>query len=123
MADIMLDGIVLDFEAKAAAHIEHHRVFMQDIAGNMLQAFGPRIFDDQLHQHPAQSPPLQIRAQQNRVFAGFVDRIRVNANDADHLAGRLIKGHEGHRARVVELRQPRNEFMAEPLHGRKESEP
>ena len=47
----------------------------------------------------------------------------MDANDAEHLTGGLVESHESHRARVVKLRQSRNEFVTKLFHRREEPEP
>ena len=73
----------------------------------------------------AQPSPLPLRSdlQQDRVFAGLVDRVGVNPNHADHLVGDFVERHEGHRAGVVELGQPGDELVGELLHRREEPQP
>ncbi len=44
----------------------------------------------------------------------------MQADDAEHVAGRFLDGDEGHGARVVDLRETRDERVAEFLHRREE---
>ena len=118
-----LDRIGLHLEAEIPAHLQHDPVFVQDVARDHLQPLGPRIFDEQLHQRPAEPPALEIGPQQDGVFAALVDRIGVYPDHADQLVAGFVEGDKGHRAGVVELRQPGDELVGEFLHRRKEPQP
>src|SRR5882762_4526886 len=69
IADVVLDGIGLHFETEVPAHFQHDRVFRQNVPRDRFETFGFRVFDDQLHQRPAQPPALEIGSEQDRVFA------------------------------------------------------
>src|SRR5882762_106322 len=64
----------------------------------------------------AQPLSLEIGSEQDRVFAGLVDRIGVNPNHAHHLVGGFVERDKGHRAGIVELGQPGDELVGEFLH-------
>src|SRR5258707_8260346 len=123
VAHIVLDGIRLHFETEAPAHFQHHHILLKDIPRDSFEPFGLRVFDDQLHQRPAQPPALEIGSEQDRVFTALVDRIRVDLDQANHLVGGFIERDESHRAGVVELGQPRDERVGKLLHRREEPQP
>jgi hypothetical protein len=68
-------------------------------------------------------PALAIRSEQYPIFTILVDRIRVDPNHANHLVGGFVERDKGHRAGVIELRQPGNELMGKFHHLREKSEP
>ena len=53
----------------------------------LIKTFATGIFDDHLHEQPAETASLPIGPDQDGVFATVVVCIRMEANDADHLAG------------------------------------
>ena len=79
--------------------------------------------DDQLHQLPAEPVPLEVGAQENRIFAALVIGVGVKMYEPEQLPGRFVDGGERHRAPVIELGQPGDERMAEVLHRREEPQP
>jgi len=115
--------IGLDRETELPAHIQHRRVFLKHLARYSFQSFGFGVFDDQLHQYPAEPPALEIGPEQDRVFTALVDRIRVYPNHANQLIGGFVERNKSHRTGVVELGQPGDEFMGKLLHRREEPQP
>jgi hypothetical protein len=105
------------------AHFQHHGIFLQNLAVDAAQALEFCVFDDQLHQGPAQAPALEIRSQQDRVLAGPVAFIAVQPDNAEYLAAGFIQCDKGHRARIVQLRQARDELRREFLDGIEEAKP
>ena len=59
------------------------------------QVLGLGVFDQDLHQYPAQTSSLHVRPEQDRILAGFVDRIRMYAHDAKQFAVRFVQRDEG----------------------------
>src|ERR1700687_1313498 len=116
-------GISLDLKSQFPAHFQHHRIFLENLAGYLFQAFGLGVLDDQLHQRPAQASALEIGSQQDRVLAGLMNSVGVEPDDAEHLATGFIDCDKGHRARIIELRQFGDELMREFLDGIEEAKP
>src|SRR6202048_2922952 len=116
-------GIGLDLKSQFPAHFQHHRIFLENLAGYLLQALEFGVLDDQLHQGPAQASALEIRSEQDRVLAGLMNRVGVEPDHAEHLATGFIDGDKRHRAQIIELRQFRDELMREFLDGIEEAKP
>jgi len=76
-----------------------------------------------LHQGPTQASALEIRSQQDRVFAGLAGRVEVQPDDAERFATGFVDGDKGHGARKIKLRQAGNELMRELLDGIEEAQP
>jgi hypothetical protein len=66
-----------DMKAKLTAHLQHRRILLQNLAANEPQSLGSRIFDHQFHQQPAETPSLQIGADEDRVFPAFICGVGV----------------------------------------------
>jgi hypothetical protein len=116
-------GIGLDLKSQFPAHFQHHRIFLENLAGYLFQAFGFAVLDDQLHQGPAQASALEIRSQEDRILAGLMNSVGVEPDDAEYLAAGFIDGDKGHRARIIELRQFGDELMREFLDGIEKAKP
>ena len=73
----------------------------------------------------SQPSPRPFRSERTRTAYSprVVVGVGVQADDAEHLAGRLIDGDERHGARVVDLGEARDEGVAELLHRREEPQP
>jgi phage terminase small subunit len=85
-------------ESQFPAHFQHHGILLKNLAVYAAQTSGFCIFDNQLHQVPAEAPALEIRSQQDRVLAGLAACVGVEPDDAEHLAAGFIDGDKGHRA-------------------------
>jgi hypothetical protein len=116
-------GISPDLKSQFPAHFQHDGVFPEDLAIDAAQAFGLGVFDDQLHQGPAQAPALEIRSQQDRVLADFADRVEMKPDDAEHLTSGFIDRDKGHRARMIEFRQAGDELIRKFPDGIKKAKP
>src|SRR5262245_55456874 len=105
-----------DVEAELPAHAEHDGILAQHLALDGLEAFGTAIFDHHLHEQVAEPTPLEIGADENSVFTALVVGIGVQANHAEHPARAFLDRDEGHGARIVDLREARDEAVAELLY-------
>ena len=115
LIDAEIRRIGFNLEAQFTAHLQHHGIFPENLAGYLRQAFGFSVFDDHLHQRPPQSAAFQIRSQQDRILAVITRRTAVNPDNAQDIAAGFIERHKRHRAREIELGQPGKERMAELL--------
>ena len=97
----MICRVGLYRETEFPTHVQHRRIFLKHLARYLLQSFGLRVFDNKLHQSPAEPPSLEIGSEQDRVFTGLVDRIGVNPNYTNQLMSGFVDRHKGHRAGVV----------------------
>jgi hypothetical protein len=118
-----IPSIRLELEAQFPAHFQHHGIFLKNLAGYAANALGFCVLDDQLHQAPAEPPALEIRSQQDRVFAGFAACVGMEPDDAEHLAAGFIDGDKGHRAQTVDICQSSDKLMREFLDGIEEAKP
>jgi hypothetical protein len=73
--------------------------------------------------HQGQAPALEIRSQQDGVFAGLVGFIEMEPDDAKDIVTGFIKCDKRHRARIIDLRQSSDELIREFLDGIKEAKP
>src|SRR5262249_49939470 len=112
-----------DLEAKVAAHCEHGTVLGEHLAFDALEPFGAGILYNELHQRPAETAPLEVGAQQYRIFAALVVGVRVEAHDPPQLASGLRDGNKGHGSRIVDLCEAGDEGVAQRLDRRKETQP
>ena len=115
LIDAEIRRIGFNLEAQFTAHLQHHGIFPENLAGYLRQAFGFSVFDDHLHQRPTQSAAFQIRSQQDRILAAITRRTAVKADNAQDIAAGFVERRKRHRSRVIELGQPDEERMAEFL--------
>ncbi|KAG1256427.1 hypothetical protein G6F68_009794 [Rhizopus microsporus] len=80
------------------------------------------VLDHDRHQPPADAVALQVRPDQDAVLATVVIGVGVQAHRAEHFAAARFNRHQCDRARVVELGQARDEFVAEVLHRLEEAQ-
>jgi hypothetical protein len=70
----------------AAVQLRSTDILPEKALGN----FGPRLFDHQLHQQPAEAVPLQIGAHENGVFSDAIFGIGMDAHDTEHGRNKFI---------------------------------
>src|SRR5271154_5377210 len=71
-----------DLETDAPAHFQHHRILLENLSTDRPQPLGASVFDNQLHERPAETVSLHIGAHEDGVFGGVVVRVRVHAHHA-----------------------------------------
>src|SRR6516225_12135004 len=109
-----------EMENPSSLHIASIAMFSASTWPSMVLRPSACIFDDHLHEQVAETAPFEVGPHKDGVFAAFVVRVRVQADDAEHVAGRFLDGNEGHGARVVDLRETHDEGVTEFLHRREE---
>src|ERR1700733_1284168 len=112
-----------DHKSQFPTHLQHDRVFLENLTVNAVQALRFCVLDDQLHQGPAQASALEIRSQQDRVLACLVDFVGMEPDDAECLTTGFIECDKSHRARIIQLRQSGDELRREFLDRIEEAKP
>ena len=112
-----------DLKSEPLAHIEHPGIPAQDLAADGAHALRVPVFDDHFHEQQAEPHALEVGPDQHGEFGARKVSLGVKAHHAEHLAGGFLDGDKGHRARVVELRQTRDERMRQFFHRREEPQP
>ena len=74
-------GIVGNSKSELLARAEHRGIAMQNLAFDYANSFCPRVFDDGLHQEPAEAAAFQIGANEDGIFAGIVVGPGMQAHD------------------------------------------
>src|SRR5262245_1617318 len=78
-------------EAELGGHLEHAGVFGEHVAVDAPQAFLPSVFDDALHQQPAEAVPFEPRSDQHREFRGLLVELVLQSHEPQHLASGLVE--------------------------------
>ena len=84
---VRLLRVASDLEAEFTTHLQHRGVLAQHLAFDRADAFSACIVDDRLHQQPAEAVALEVRADEDGVFAAFVGGVRMQTHHAEHFAG------------------------------------
>ena len=123
VAETAIFAMRLHPESKFSAHFQHDRVLVENLTLYAFKSFCICVFNDHLHQIPAQSAALESRSEQDCKLTGGPRLVTVKPYDAECIPTGFIYGDKGNCPRIIELCQPGDELRRKLLDGIEEAKP
>src|SRR5271156_2748870 len=108
-------------ETEFAAHLQHRLVLAQDLSYELTDAPLSGDVDEAGHQQEADTAPLPVAADGDRIFGAQSVGIGKEVRDAERHA--VQRGQQRQFPVIVELRQPRGNDVRKPLYWGEEPQP